>query len=76
MRRMTGWLYLGECLSLDTDNLPSAVDLPPVETPSKSNDFSFMFLQFEVGQAQIFGCACSKRKWPIYAIFGLSHAIF
>ena len=54
----------GEYLSLDADNLPSAVYLTCVETPPKSNDGYFMFLQFGVGQAHIFGGACSKCKCP------------
>ena len=33
---MTEKLDLGECLSLDADNLPSAVYLSHVETPTKS----------------------------------------
>ena len=32
---------MGECLSQDADNLPSAVYLSPVETPSTSHDGRF-----------------------------------
>ena len=45
-RRVTGKLDLGECLSLDVYNLPSAVYLSPVETPPTSNDGYCMFVQF------------------------------
>ena len=33
LRRVTGMPDLGECLSLDEDNLPSLVDLSYVGTP-------------------------------------------
>ena len=46
LRRVTDKLNFGECLSLDADNLPSAVYLSPVETPPKSNDGYFMSVQF------------------------------
>ena len=57
-------LDLGECQSLDANDLPSAVYLAPVQTPPPSNDGYFMFVVFGVRQAQIFGCACLKRKRP------------
>ena len=53
-------------MGLDANNLPSAVYLSPVRTPTPSNDGYFKFVQFGVTQAQIFGCACPKRKFPGY----------
>ena len=61
-------LDLGECLSLDTDNLPSAVYISPVQNPPPSNDGYFMFVGIEVVYAQTFGCACTKRKCFILLI--------
>ena len=55
-------LDLGECQSLDPNNLPSVVYLSPVQTPPTSNDDIFMFVQFGDRQAQIVGCACPKPK--------------
>ena len=55
-------LDLGECQAQDLIKLPSAVYLSPVETQPPSNDGYFMFVQFGVRQAKIFGCAYPKRK--------------
>ena len=47
------------------EQLPSAVYLSPVQTPPPSNYGYFMFVfLFGVRQAQIFSCACLKRKRP------------
>ena len=43
-RRLTSMLDLGECLSLHANNLPSAVYLSPVQTPTPSKDGNFMFV--------------------------------
>ena len=63
-----GKLDLGEFQSLDADSLPSAVYRSPVETPPKSKNGYFTFVQFRVRQAQIFGCACLKRKCTTYNV--------
>ena len=47
-------LDLGECQSLDANNLQSAVYLSPVQIPK---DGYFMFVQFGGRKAQISGCA-------------------
>ena len=46
-------LELGEYQSLDATNLLAAVYLSPVQTPPPTNDGYFMFVRFEVKQAQI-----------------------
>ena len=55
-------LDFGECLSVDADNLPSAVYLSLVQTTPPLIYGYFMFVQFGVRQTQIFGCAYLKRK--------------
>ena len=41
-------LYLGECRSLDGDNLPSTVYLLPLQTPPPSSDGNFLFCSMSV----------------------------
>ena len=55
-------LDLGERVSLDDDNLPSALYLSPVHISPLSNDGNFMFVGIGVRKVQIFGCACLKHK--------------
>ena len=55
-------LDLGECQSLDADNLPSASYLSPVQTSTQSNNCCFMFVGFGVNLDQFFGCTCPKHK--------------
>ena len=51
--RVTGTLDLGECRSLNADDLPSEVSLLAVQTPPPLNDGYFKFVRFGVRQAQI-----------------------
>ena len=69
LRRVTSKLYFGECLSLIAEILASAVHLSPLKTSPTSNDGYFMIVQFGAKQAQIFGYACSKRKWHFFGLF-------
>ena len=62
MRRVTGMLDLGDCLSLDTANLAHVVYLPPVQIPTPLKDGQFMFAGMGVRLANNFGSACSKHK--------------
>ena len=52
---MSGLHDLGECLSLDGDDLPSAVYLSIVETQPPSNDCNLMFLRIG-GSVGDLGC--------------------
>ena len=47
-RRVTGMLDLGDCLSLDTDKIPPAVYVSPVQTPPPSNGGYFMFVRIGI----------------------------
>ena len=67
-------LHLGECQSLVANNLPY-VYLSPVQNPPPSNDGYFIFVLFGVRQAQIFGCACPKRKCAVVWLFGGDYLI-
>ena len=57
-------LELGECLSLDKDNLPSAVYLSPVQTPPTYNATKAVlcWMELELNELNFFGCACLKHK--------------
>ena len=46
-RRVTNMVDLGECLSLDADNLPSAVYLSTVQTPQPSSEGYFVLFDLE-----------------------------
>ena len=48
LRRVTEKLDLGECLSLDANNLPPAVYLSPIGTPPTSNYEYFMFMSHKL----------------------------
>ena len=52
-RRVTGRFDLGECQSLDADDLPSAVHLSPVKFPPLSNDGCLFLFELESNKLNI-----------------------
>ena len=67
---------LGECLSLDMDNLPSVFYLSPEHTPPPWTDGYFMFDCFGLLQTQIIAVAAQNANWRKFITYGLRQKLF